>query len=148
MRAKRISCTNMICNGKGHMRRPVTRPRRRGYNLDGRGHWTLGGVTCSHGVKSVLSLSCFVVRRRMSSVASFLQRRLLCGPWKGSPTGVRVNSVAPGHVETPIYGGMPVEMLEGMTKTSQLLGRPIQADEVRKRDTCVGYQCESYRELS
>ena len=49
---------------------------------------------------------------------------------QGAASGVRVNAVAPGHVETPIYGDMPLEMLTGITKTTQLIGRPIQSDEV------------------
>lgn len=50
---------------------------------------------------------------------------------QGAASGVRVNSVSPGHVETPIYGDMPVEMLTAISKTTQLIGRPIQPDEVR-----------------
>ena len=49
---------------------------------------------------------------------------------QGAASGVRVNSVSPGHVETPIYGDMPLEMLTNVTKTTQLIGRPIQSDEV------------------
>ncbi len=52
-----------------------------------------------------------------------------CG--QGAASGVRVNSVVPGHVETPIYGEMPRDMLVGITGTTQLFGRPIESEEVR-----------------
>eukprot|EP00904_Undaria_pinnatifida_P012047 jgi/Undpi1/7973/HiC_scaffold_24.g10445.m1 len=51
---------------------------------------------------------------------------------EGAASGVRVNSVAPGHVETPIYEGMPTEMLNEVAKANHLIGRPIQPDEIAK----------------
>ncbi|CAN0377505.1 unnamed protein product, partial [Ectocarpus sp. 12 AP-2014] len=37
---------------------------------------------------------------------------------EGAASGVRVNSVSPGHVETPIYGEMPRETLVAVTETT------------------------------
>lgn len=51
--------------------------------------------------------------------------------YQGAASGVRVNSVIPGHVETPIYGETPVEALVGVTGTTQLIPRLIQPEEVR-----------------
>eukprot|EP00752_Nemacystus_decipiens_P011779 g10451.t1 len=51
---------------------------------------------------------------------------------EGAASGVRVNSVTPGHVETPIYGEMPRDMLVGITGATQLLARPIESDEIAK----------------
>ncbi|CAM9633394.1 unnamed protein product, partial [Hapterophycus canaliculatus] len=51
---------------------------------------------------------------------------------EGAESGVRVNSVAPGHVETPIYGDMPREALVGVTQVTQLLKRPIKPEEIAK----------------
>ncbi|CAN0457316.1 unnamed protein product, partial [Scytosiphon promiscuus] len=51
---------------------------------------------------------------------------------QGAASGVRVNSVALGHVETPIYGDLPLEMLQGIVKSTQLIGRPIQPEEVKR----------------
>lgn len=56
----------------------------------------------------------------------------VCVFGQGAASGVRVNSVALGHVETPIYGGLPLEMLQGITKSTQLIGRPIQPEEVKR----------------
>lgn len=53
---------------------------------------------------------------------------------QGSEVGVRVNSVAPGHVETPIYGDMPKESLVAVSQMTQLIGRPATSDEVRSRE--------------
>lgn len=50
---------------------------------------------------------------------------------QGAASGVRVNSVSPGHVETPIYGEMPRETLVAVTGTTQLIARPIKPEEVR-----------------
>ena len=50
---------------------------------------------------------------------------------QGAESGVRVNSIAPGHVQTPTYGDMPYEGLVEITKTTQLIGRPTQPEEVR-----------------
>ncbi|CAM9874746.1 unnamed protein product [Ectocarpus sp. 13 AM-2016] len=51
---------------------------------------------------------------------------------EGAASGVRVNSVLPGHVETPGYGDMPVETLAAITKTDQLIAMPIQPEEIAK----------------
>eukprot|EP00752_Nemacystus_decipiens_P011774 g10447.t1 len=51
---------------------------------------------------------------------------------EGAASGVRVNSVAPGHVETPIYGEIPHDTLVGITGTTQLIARPIQSEEIAK----------------
>lgn len=60
-------------------------------------------------------------------------RRIIFRSTQGAPFGVRVNSVAPGHVETPIYGDTTHEELTAMTKITQLIGRPIQSEEVRSK---------------
>ncbi|CAM9891665.1 unnamed protein product [Ectocarpus sp. 6 AP-2014] len=49
---------------------------------------------------------------------------------EGAASGVRVNSVSPGHVETPIYGEMPRETLVAVTGTTQLIARPIKPEEI------------------
>eukprot|EP00752_Nemacystus_decipiens_P011780 g10452.t1 len=54
------------------------------------------------------------------------------GAIEGAGSSVRVNSVVPGHVETPIYGEMPRDMLVGVTGTTQLIARPIQSQEIAK----------------
>ncbi|CAN0276227.1 unnamed protein product [Ascophyllum nodosum] len=51
---------------------------------------------------------------------------------EGGPSGVRVNSVAPGHVATPIYGPMTHDQLTELTKTTQIIGRPIEPEEIAK----------------
>eukprot|EP00903_Cladosiphon_okamuranus_P015715 g14507.t1 len=51
---------------------------------------------------------------------------------EGAASNVRVNSVAPGHVDTPIYGEMPHDALVGITGTTQLIARPIQSEEIAK----------------
>lgn len=55
-------------------------------------------------------------------------------PMQGAPNNIRVNAVAPGHVATPMYGGMPDEALVELTKTDQLMGRPLQPEEVHMQD--------------
>ena len=50
--------------------------------------------------------------------------------FQAAASGVCINSVAPGHVERPIYGDMPLEMLTGVAKTTQLIRRPNQSDDV------------------
>ena len=50
---------------------------------------------------------------------------------QGSASGVRVNSIAPGVVETSLVGEVPHDQLVGMTGATQLIGRPIQPEEVR-----------------
>ncbi|CAM9415679.1 unnamed protein product [Ectocarpus fasciculatus] len=50
---------------------------------------------------------------------------------EGAASGVRVNSVSPGHVETPIYGEMLRETLVDVTGTTQLIARPIKPEQVR-----------------
>ncbi|CAN0205698.1 unnamed protein product [Pylaiella littoralis] len=54
------------------------------------------------------------------------------GAIEGAASSVRVNSIAPGHVETPIYGEMPRESLVAVSEMNQLIGRPIQSEEVAK----------------
>eukprot|EP00903_Cladosiphon_okamuranus_P015721 g14511.t1 len=51
---------------------------------------------------------------------------------EGAASSVRVNSVAPGHVETPIYGELPHDALVGITGITQLIARPIQSEEIAK----------------
>ncbi|CAN0276286.1 unnamed protein product [Ascophyllum nodosum] len=51
---------------------------------------------------------------------------------EGGPSGVRVNSVAPGHVATPIYGPMTHDQLTELSKTTQIIGRPIEPEEIAK----------------
>ena len=51
---------------------------------------------------------------------------------QGAASGVRVNSVVAGHVETPIYGETPREALVAVTGTTQLIARLIQPEEVGK----------------
>lgn len=50
---------------------------------------------------------------------------------QGAEFGVRVNSVAPGFVETPALTALPREHLDGILKTSHLIERLIQPEEVR-----------------
>lgn len=57
---------------------------------------------------------------------------------KGAASGVRVNSIVPGIVETPLAGEVPHDILAGMTGMTQLIARPIQPEEVRW-DTQVYY---------
>lgn len=51
-------------------------------------------------------------------------------PWQGAASEVRVNSIAAGHVFTPIYGDTPRETVAGLAKGVQLIGRLIEPEEV------------------
>eukprot|EP00752_Nemacystus_decipiens_P011786 g10457.t1 len=51
---------------------------------------------------------------------------------EGAASGVRVNSVVAGHVETPIYGDVPREALVAVSGTTQLIANLIQPEEVAK----------------
>ncbi|CAM9781002.1 unnamed protein product [Ascophyllum nodosum] len=51
---------------------------------------------------------------------------------EGGPSGVRVNSISPGHVETPIYGSMTHDQLTEIAKMDQVIGRPIEPEEIAK----------------
>lgn len=54
---------------------------------------------------------------------------------QGAASGVRVNSVVPGIVETPIYSGFPRDVLVDLAGATQVIGRPIQPEEVRNNAT-------------
>lgn len=69
---------------------------------------------------------------RWRNLAVIRHTTLLVSFFQGAASGVRVNSVVPGHVETPIYGDMPRDMLVGVTGTTQLIARPIEPEEVRR----------------
>ncbi|CBN74948.1 short-chain dehydrogenase/reductase SDR [Ectocarpus siliculosus] len=51
---------------------------------------------------------------------------------EGAASGVRVNSVAPGLVETPIFGDMPVDTLVAFAGATQLVPRPCAPEEIAK----------------
>eukprot|EP00904_Undaria_pinnatifida_P012051 jgi/Undpi1/7977/HiC_scaffold_24.g10449.m1 len=51
---------------------------------------------------------------------------------EGAEFGVRVNSVAPGHVDTPIVAPVPREELMRNIEASQLIGRLMQPEEIAK----------------
>ncbi|CAM9781072.1 unnamed protein product [Ascophyllum nodosum] len=51
---------------------------------------------------------------------------------EGGPSGVRVNSVSPGIVDTPIYSSFTFDQLTEIAKTSQIIGRPIKPEEIAK----------------
>lgn len=50
---------------------------------------------------------------------------------QGAEFGVRVNSVAPGPVDTPLLTTVPREQLDTMVDNLQLAGRVSQPEEVR-----------------
>eukprot|EP00903_Cladosiphon_okamuranus_P014875 g13774.t1 len=54
------------------------------------------------------------------------------GAIEGAASGVRVNSVVPGYVETPITDDIPQDRLVALVKMSHLIQRPIQPEEVAK----------------
>lgn len=49
---------------------------------------------------------------------------------QGAEFGVRVNSVAPGHVDTPMVAAAPREDLIRSIEGTQLIGRIMQPEEV------------------
>eukprot|EP00904_Undaria_pinnatifida_P012052 jgi/Undpi1/7978/HiC_scaffold_24.g10450.m1 len=51
---------------------------------------------------------------------------------EGAEVGVRVNSVAPGPVDTPLLGGVTREHLAKVAEAAQLIGRVTQPEEVAK----------------
>lgn len=54
----------------------------------------------------------------------------LCDVPQGAEVGVRVNSVAPGPVDTPLLGGVTREHLAKIAEAAQLIGRVTQPEEV------------------
>lgn len=68
---------------------------------------------------------------RASQEISMIDRMLRSGGvWQGAEFGVRANSVAPGHVETPLLATMPREDIDTSVQNSQLIERIIQPEEV------------------
>lgn len=55
------------------------------------------------------------------------------GVLQGAEFGVRVNSVAPGPVDTPILEVIPRERLLHLVEASQLIPRITQPEEVRAK---------------
>ncbi|CAM9208614.1 unnamed protein product [Ectocarpus fasciculatus] len=51
---------------------------------------------------------------------------------EGAASGVRVNSVAPGLVETSLFGDIPVDTLAGFAGPTQLIPRPCAPEEIAK----------------
>ncbi|CAN0068424.1 unnamed protein product [Ascophyllum nodosum] len=54
------------------------------------------------------------------------------GAIEGAEHGIRVNAVNPGIVDTPLWGGMPPETLQGFCKDLQLFGRATTPDEIAR----------------
>ncbi|CBJ26531.1 oxidoreductase, short chain dehydrogenase/reductase family protein [Ectocarpus siliculosus] len=49
----------------------------------------------------------------------------------GAASGVRVNSFAPGLVETPIFGGMPLDTLVAFAGATQLVPRRCASEQTQ-----------------
>lgn len=55
-----------------------------------------------------------------------------CGLLQGAEFGIRVNSVAPGPVDTSLFrSAFPPEHLQPVVEASQLIARTTQPEEVR-----------------
>ena len=50
---------------------------------------------------------------------------------QGGPSGVRVNSIAPGLIDTPMVSDMTPEIKEYIVKNHQLIDRMIKPEEVK-----------------